>query len=542
MDADVRIGSLVRVELHGRRVRAWVVADGVEPPAGIELRPVAKVTGWGPSADVVDLAHWAAWRWAGRPAQLLGTASPPRVVRGLPAPPAPSSGAADIEGLAQDALGQPRSIVRIAPAADRYPLLRAIGGLGDVLVLTPSLASATQLTARLRRDGFPVALMPSGWAAAAGGGRVVVGTRAAAWAPSPSLRAVVVLDAHDEVYQEERAPTWSAWVVAAERAARAGVPCVLVTPCPGPDHLAWGPVVTTSRADERAGWATVDMVDRRGDDPRSGLFSDRLVAALRGDGRVVCVLNRKGRARLLACSACGELARCEECGASLGQDGDVLRCAGCGATRPVVCAGCGSTRLKTLRAGVARVREELEALAGRAVGEVTGDTDAMPDAPVVVGTEAVLHRAGAAAVVAFLDFDQELLAPRYRAGEQALALLVRAARLVGPRGAGGRVLVQTRLPDHEVLGAALHADPSGWAAAETDRRRALRLPPATALAVVSGEAAAEFVEGVGGVEVQGPADGRYRVRADDHTALCDALAEAPRPAGRLRVEVDPLRV
>jgi primosomal protein N' (replication factor Y) len=416
----------------------------------------------------------------------------------------------------------------------------------DAMVLTSSVESATRLAGRLRRDGLPVALMPRDWAAAAAGGHVVVGTRAAAWAPAPTLGAVVVLDAHDEVYQEERAPTWNAWVVAAERAGRAGVPCALVTPCPGPDLLAWGPVTTMSRADEREGWPTVEVVDRRRDDPRTGLFSERLVTALRSDDRVVCVLNRKGRARLLACSACGELARCERCGASMGQEGDKLRCSHCAAARPVVCASCGSTRLKTLRPGVARVREELEALAGRPVGEVTGDSDSVPDTPVVVGTEAVLHRAGLTGapvgVVAFLDFDQELLAPRYRAGEQALALLVRAARLVGPRRVGRRVLVQTRLPDHDVLAAARHADPSGWATAENERRVALRLPPATALALVSGEAAGPFVEGVTGIEVQGPADGRYRLRADDHQALCDALAAAPRPSGRLRVEVDPLRV
>ena len=186
----MRVGSLVRVELHGRRVRAWVIADGVEPPTGIELRPIAKVTGWGPSAEVVELAHWAAWRWAGRPAQLLGTASPPTAVRGLPDRPAQAVRGSGPEGVARDALSQPRSVVRIAPAADRYPLLRAAAGLGEILVLTPSLASATQLTERLGRDGFPVALLPRGWAAAAAGGRVVVGTRAAAWAPSPSLRAV----------------------------------------------------------------------------------------------------------------------------------------------------------------------------------------------------------------------------------------------------------------------------------------------------------------------------------------------------------------
>ena len=51
---QVRVGTVVRVQLHGRRVGAWVVADGVEPPPGVALRPLAKVTGWGPAADLID--------------------------------------------------------------------------------------------------------------------------------------------------------------------------------------------------------------------------------------------------------------------------------------------------------------------------------------------------------------------------------------------------------------------------------------------------------------------------------------------------------
>ena len=226
--------------------------------------------------------------------------------------------------------------------------------------------------------------------------------------------------------------------------------------------------------------------------------------------------------------------------------------------------------MKALRVGVTRARDELELLAGRPVAEVTGgDADArsggrIPDAPVLVGTEAVLHRVAGAHVVAFLDFDQELLAPRHTAGEHALALLARAARLVGGRDAGGRVVVQTRLPGHEVLDAAVHADPSRFALVESARRAALRLPPETALAVVSGPAAEAFVEllrdieapdieapaGVeataavvpAGVEVLGPSDGRWLVRAPDHAVLSDALAAVARPPGRLRVEVDPRRM
>ena len=51
--------------------------------------PSPRSPGWGPATDLIDLADWAAWRWAGRPAQLLRTASPDTAVRVLPPGPAP---------------------------------------------------------------------------------------------------------------------------------------------------------------------------------------------------------------------------------------------------------------------------------------------------------------------------------------------------------------------------------------------------------------------------------------------------------------------
>jgi primosomal protein N' (replication factor Y) len=282
------------------------------------------------------------------------------------------------------------------------------------------------------------------------------------------------------------------------------------------------------------------------------------------------VLNRKGRARLLACGACSELARCERCeaavaeidAASAGNDAvgqapiRVLACARCGATRPRVCARCGSTKLKVLRSGVTRVREELAALLpGVGVAMVDAATGELPGGPVLIGTEAVLHRVephpgGPTALVVFLDFDAELLAPRFRAGEQALWLVVRAARLVGPKAAGGRVLLQTRLPRHEVIEAAVRADPAFLAEAEGPRRKLLDLPPYSALARLTGDApalaaAAGSLRSAGGIGVSEGAGDAVLVRAPSPERLADALADAlaaGRPAGRLRAEVDPLRV
>jgi primosomal protein N' (replication factor Y) len=191
------------------------------------------------------------------------------------------------------------------------------------------------------------------------------------------------------------------------------------------------------------------------------------------------------------------------------------------------------------------------------VVEVDAATDVPAAGQVFVGTEAVLHRLPAGprlGLVAFLDFDQELLAPRYRAAEQALGLLVRAARRLGPRASGGRLLIQTRLPDHEVVEAAQRTDPTLVAEAERPRREALGYPPFGALAEVKGAAAAvtALLDGLRshvGIDIFGPTGAatglQALLRAPDGPTLCDALAAtAPgaRGEGRLRVAVDPLRI
>ncbi len=549
LDERVQVGTMVRVELAGRRLAGWVVADGVEPPVGKALRPLAGVRGIGPGEDLIELARWAAWRWAGRWSHFLGTASPERVVAGLPppAPPAPPNAGVDdaSSALAVEALAGGSSVVRLPPSADAFSVVAEAARRGPALVVCPSITAAHVIARRLRRTGHPTALVPEGWAEAAAGGRSVVGARGAAFAPAPGVKAVVVLDAHDESHRSEASPTWSAVEVAEERARRAGVPCALVSPCPPVELLQGRRVVAPSRSAERGGWAVLDVVDRRSDDPREGLWSPRLVDLVRRSERVVCVLNRTGRARLLVCRSCREVTRCERCGAAVAEEGDGLGCPRCGLHRPRVCQQDGAGTLAAIRVGVTRAAEELAKLAGRPVAEVTGATTELPANEVLIGTEAVLHRIDRADAVCFVELDQELLAPRVGAAEQALALLARAARIVGPRSGGGRVLVQTRLPRHVAVLAALHGDPAALAAAEEPVRQALAFPPFAALARISGAAAPPFVAALAAqtdVAVGDPADGRWLVRAPTHAALCDTLAATPRPPGRLRVEVDPPRL
>ncbi len=537
----IAVGSLVRVPLHGRRVGGWVVALG--PPDGevpIErLLPIAKWSSVGPAAEVLELAQWAAERWgAARMRPLLVAADPPTMVARVPA----------VRRTLRATDSAPSGVRWIAPLTDPLPMIvDLVRASGPAIVIHPSPKAAAAVANRLRKAGLTVALAPDDWAAAAGGVDVVVGGRSAVWAPCPGLRMIVVLDEHDEALQEERTPTWHARDVAIERARRAGAGCVLVSPCPTAVAVHWaGADLQYAGASERVnGWPFIDVVDRSEEEPwKRSLVSSALIVALRDrTKRVVCVLNTTGRARLVACRSCKAIQRCAECTAAVGQGDDGgFACRRCGTTRPAVCQACGSSAMANVKPGVTRLREELAAAANRPVVAVTGETEGeLPPADVYIGTEAVLHRVRGVDVVAFLDFDAELLAPRYRATEQALALLVRAGRLVGPRAAGGRVLVQTHTPHHELLQAVVLADPARVMDGELARRRLFGLPPFGALAAVDGEGAAEFAAATG-LEAATTGKG-VLLRSASWEELGAAIEAAPRPKGsRLRVAVDPPRV
>lgn len=543
MAGSVAVGSLVRVALHGRRVGGWVAELIDERAAGVDparLVPIAKWSSIGPSESIVDLARWASVRWgAGRLRPFLAAASPPTMAVRLP----PSR-----RTLRSGSVPASDDVRRLSPFADPLPMVVEAAQRGPTIAVHPSPRAAHALAARLRRAGLSVALLPGEWAAAAGGVDVVVGSRTAAWAPCDGLAAVVVIDEHDEAYQEERSPTWHARDVLIERARRAGASCWLLSPAPTLSARRW---VGRPPAVADTTWPRVEIDDRSDVEPwRRSIVGSRLIELLRdADRRVVCVLNAPGRARLLACRSCKSLQRCERCTAAVMQpDEAVLSCPRCAASRPVVCQRCGATALSNVRPGVTRLREELESAAGRPVllvtGAVSADDEAQSlainEAGVVVGTEAVLHRAGRADAVVFLDIDAEVLAPRYRASEHVVALVVRAGRLVGRPEGGGVVVLQTHDPGHPVVQALASGDLESLVDDEASRRAAMRLPPFAALAALEGAAAAAIAESTG-LEWARTAKGAL-LRADDWMALGEAIIEVPRPRGSsCRVEVDPPR-
>ncbi len=234
----VTVGTRVRVPLHGRSVRGWVVDDAVSDAGGREVLPLKSWLGWGPRRPC------SSWRTGRRGA---GRGRRPR--SSAPRHRQRSFGRSHQDQ--QHPAGWSRSIrvrpnpgpmpwrraqatvVRLPPATDLLDLVlstltqvRQGDGTGSVLVLVPSAGWAHRLASRLARRGWPAT---TDWAEARAGWPVVVGSRAGAWAPVPQLAAAVVLDAHDAAYREESSPTYSAVEVVLERRSAPGrtLPCRL---------------------------------------------------------------------------------------------------------------------------------------------------------------------------------------------------------------------------------------------------------------------------------------------------------------------------
>lgn len=542
----VQVGSLVRVDFGGRRTAGWVTAVNVAFDDSVDVRPLVKWSSFGPPQSVLDLAEWAAERWAGRLPHFLRAASPPRMVPMVRHAP-PKANVATPRGL-ETTFAPGITLVRTTPTDLGVDLAIAAAACGQALILVPTISHRHLLARCLRDAGVAVAEYDDQWERSASGA-TTVGTRTAAFAPLSDVRAVLVIDEHDATYKEERTPAWNARDVAIERARRAGAPCVLASPTPSLEGLhAADRTLIPERSAERNAWPRVDVIDLRMQD-QPGLLTERIVDVIRGDGPIACILNRKGRARMLACATCSSLAACTECGGALREDDDGrLVCARDGTVRPMVCNECNGTHMKQLRLGISRMAEDLAALAKRPVIEVSADTPhrELGGNQLFIGTEALLHRMDSARAVIFLDFDQELAVPRYRAAEDAFSLVALAARRVGVKADGGRVILQTTRPTDVVVQAAVHGDPGRVAIAQRDIRQVFRQPPYGVWALISGAGAEEYIASIrehdeAGVQVNRLGD-RWRLAAVNHDVLLEVINKTVRPAERLRVEIDPLDI
>ncbi|MFL5799085.1 MAG: hypothetical protein ACJ77A_14295 [Actinomycetota bacterium] len=314
----------------------------------------------------------------------------------------------------------------------------------------------------------------------AGRYRVVVGSRAAVFAPLRDLGLIWISRESHPGHREERSPATHARDVAVARAGLEGAVCAMSALCPTGEAVALG---APEVAPVRRAWPPVEVV-RPGPEGRA----PRLIAALKEARRGFLYSPLPGYGVARVCRSCGEPARCAACGGMLRQERGQIRCVVC--ESPGRCANCGGTAFGMLRGGAERVEEWAGRVAGAQVRrapprDTAAGSPANGEGPVEIAS--LLHGGilvgGPEAVkdipppeldlVGILDADLAARRPGLASGERSLALWMEAAAWAGSRG---RVVVQSSQPNDPMVQALVAGNPSRFHRADLPRRAAAGFP------------------------------------------------------------------
>ncbi len=470
------------------------------------------------------------------------------------------------------------------PSAVAAVARTVVEGGERALVLAPEIDVVESLVRYLSRAlpaGHAVAPYHSGLgrdraavyeAVRAGSVDVLVGTRTAILLPLARLGAICVVDEPNEAHRAE--PGYEGLPVhvrdvALERGRIEGVGVVCLSPFPS---LRLYARATRGRTDigelparQAERWPAVRIVDLRGSGAAlSPTLLDACRRGVRRGGRLGVVVNRLGYATAVTCNRCGAVRSCPNCGLPLAlyDRAKLMVCTRCGHREPYSrrCGECGSDRVSPTGLAAERVRDEISSSLGAPVGLLTAGVSELEDAPVIVGTARCILGSQWDAVI-LPDPDALLAGSGIGAVERAFRLVYKAAE-----AAKELLLVQTRLPEHYALQAAVRGDYPAFAAAELPRLRSSGYPPFAHLASLILEGSEATVRRAvesrlrpdleRGVEMsapvllataKGPPVWRVLLRSADRAAVARAATLAARLAAETRglnarIDVDPEEV
>ncbi len=560
-------GTLVRVPL-GRRDVPGVVWDEAASslPETAELRPIGAVLCALPPlpADWRGLIDFAAGYYQRSVGELALAVLPPelrrmdnirlqrRVAQLMKPPPVPHPAVTTIAAAAPTLNDEQQAALAAIASADKPILLHGVTGSGktevylhaaasalqrglQALVLVPEINLTPQLEARFaeRFPGHVMVSLHSGltparrlrhWLLAhLGLADLVLGTRLAVFAPLPRLGLIVVDEEHDPSFKQQEGARYSARDLAVWRARQRAVPVVLGSATPSLES--WqralegkyqrvplaarigGGAMPRVRLLNMAQLPKVDGVERVLAPPLLEAIEERIA---RGEQSLL-LLNRRGYAPVLHCSACGWKSGCPHCSAwrVFHKSDRTLRCHHCGLSQrvPRACPDCGNLDIAPIGRGTEKLQEQLSALLPSArIGRIDADSTRgvglleqqlaavhAGDVDVLVGTQMVAkgHDFRRVTLVAAVNPDSALFSSDFRAPERLFALLMQAAGRAGrdaEQAARSEMWVQTWNVRHPIYAALRAHDYESFAAAQLAERHAAGLPPFAALALVRADA------------------------------------------------------
>lgn len=388
-----------------------------------------------------------------------------------------------------------RGAIAVVPTAKNLDLLEA--ALAERLPADSFVRLSSDSTPHTRYHGFVKARL--GWVP------VVIGTRAAAYAPVANLGLVVCWDDGDSSLVERRAPYCHARDVLLLRASAENTAALFAGFSMSSEaarlvRTRWASHVRAPRALVRDYSPRIFSTGSEFELARDPLAAMARIPHLAFEharralarGPVLVQVARSGYIPSFSCERCRMPARCGECSGplSVASGSSVPSCSWCGhLAQQWRCSECGFTHWRYSAAGATRTAEEL----GRAFPNVPVISSAGDHVRASVGPEPALVVAtpgaepvafGGYAAALLLDADKMLRFDSLRAPEAALRRWLNAAALVRPAALEGTV-VTTASPS-PVEQALVRWDPAWFARQELEERAQTGLPPAVRTAAVTG--------------------------------------------------------
>ena len=388
-----------------------------------------------------------------------------------------------------------RGAIAVVPTAKNLDLLEA--ALAERLPADSFVRLSSDSTPHTRYHGFVKARL--------GRVPVVIGTRAAAYAPVANLGLVVCWDDGDSSLLEQRAPYCHARDVLLLRASAENTAALFAGFSMSSEaarlvRTRWASHVRAPRALVRDFSPRIFSTGSEFELARDPLAAMARIPHLAFEharralarGPVLVQVARSGYIPSFSCERCRMPARCGECSGplSVASGSSVPSCSWCGhLAQQWRCSECGFTHWRYSAAGATRTAEEL----GRAFPNVPVISSAGDHVRASVGPEPALVVAtpgaepvafGGYAAALLLDADKMLRFDSLRAPEAALRRWLNAAALVRPAALEGTV-VTTASPS-PVEQALVRWDPAWFAREELEERAQTGLPPAVRTAAVTG--------------------------------------------------------
>ena len=336
---------------------------------------------------------------------------------------------------------------------------------------------------------------------------VVIGARSAVFAPLPRLGLLVIDEEHENSFKQDNAPRYHARDVGIMRARLEEATVVLGSATPSLEsyHNSRMGKYTLVRLKQRFGGhplPPVELVDMREEWARHvRVISRRLEVCMRralARGRqVILFINRRGYSPFIHCPRCGYVLKCRRCDITLNyhRGAKVVACHYCGLEQrpPAECPECASKEMRFSGTGTERIEHEVARLfpdhtairmdsdttrVRRSHEQKLGDFHS-GRADILIGTQMVAKGLDFPNVttVGVINADVALHLPDFRSRERTFQLLAQVAGRAGRGPAGGRVVVQTFMPEDPSIQAAARHDYERFAAEELRHRRELRYPP-----------------------------------------------------------------